>query len=226
MNNPSDPSRAYRRPVEVANIFNDGSSAQPNTLTTTDSSKTTINQGEKLENSATQLMGALQEDAKNCACTPLFMAFYDNKNKEFLVKNSRGIWIRQVDSQMSLHLRNANFRIEKSKNESLSPFEREKLRIIKEHGVEYAGPLAGYREGFYKEKSWLITQSPNLLSPKCGDWSTLKLVLEAIFADDYPQLDYIYGWLKVSLGALYAGQSFPRQALVFAGERGCGKSFF
>ncbi|MDR0727379.1 MAG: hypothetical protein LBF26_00565 [Puniceicoccales bacterium] len=226
MNNHSEPSRVYQHPAENANISSKDDLLQTNTSTVIGNSKATIDPAERLKNSAMQLVGAMREDAKNCGCTPSFMAYYDNKNKEFLVRNNQGIWIRQNDSQLSLHLKNARFGVDRTRNELLSAFEKEKLRIIKECGVEYAGPLAGYREGFYGEKGWLITQSPNLFFPESGKWDTLNSVLAAIFEDNFRQLDYIHGWLKISLEALYAGRYFPRQALVFAGERGCGKSLF
>ena len=42
--------------------------------------------------------------------------------------------------------------------------------------------------------------------------------------DQYPQEIFLYGWLKVALEALYTGNHRFGQAIVFAGEAGCGKS--
>jgi mono/diheme cytochrome c family protein len=96
-----------------------------------------------------------------------------------------------------------------------------------ERNVTYAGPLSGHKVGVYDMPGGrvLVTDSPRLIEPKAGSWETLKALLVGLLTDEhFDQTPYLFGWLKVALESLRAGQRRTGQALAIAGPSGCGKS--
>jgi hypothetical protein len=90
--------------------------------------------------------------------------------------------------------------------------------------IEYAGSLAGYSKGIleFAGKRFLILDSPKHVEPLKGDWSILSKFLLNLLDGD--QLSIFNGWMKVALEALRDDVRRPGQALVFTGEKDCGKS--
>jgi hypothetical protein len=91
--------------------------------------------------------------------------------------------------------------------------------------VKYAGSLAGYNAGMHTllGNQILVTESAILPVPSKGDWPLIISILENLLGEE--QLPYLLGWLKISLQSRYDGHHRSAQAIVFAGPRGCGKSF-
>jgi energy-coupling factor transporter ATP-binding protein EcfA2 len=71
----------------------------------------------------------------------------------------------------------------------------------------------------------LVTNSPRIIKPVQGCWSTFRQVIDGLLIDgDIDQRPYLYGWLKRGYESLVSGTFTPGQALCLAGPRECGKS--
>ena len=100
------------------------------------------------------------------------------------------------------------------------------VRIRYENGVDYAGPLSGYRKGYYEidNRKILVTRSFDLIKPERRPWPTLRKYLLGLLGKE--QLLHFLFWLKVAYEALVEGIRRPGQALVLAGPADSGKSLF
>ena len=172
------------------------------------------------------ILDALEADAQSCDCSVVKKVYYDINRREYLIKNADNIWMRQTEAQCRRILKSFGISGRRPEGCELSPLDLETLRINNEESVVFAGSIAGMREGFYDVgQKILVTDSPKLITPKKGDWDTLRSTILAILKDDkYPQEVYFFSWLKVALEGLYNGQHRFGQALVLAGKAGCGKS--
>jgi hypothetical protein len=158
-----------------------------------------------------------------------FECYYDLARKEYLVRNGRGIWLSLNESQFKRVLRKHGFSTRATDGERLSGIDQKILDTQNQHDVSYAGPLAGYRAGFHQDGDLriVVTSPPKLIVPMDGHWSTIAKFMSGLFMDDsVDQQPFVYGWLKIAYEALLAGEIRPGQALVIAGEHGCGKSLF
>ena len=153
---------------------------------------------------------------------PLYFMPHDGS---YWKTDAAGKWIKINEGSATLEIRAAGFA---GKGEgALSEAERCRLDIQTRQNVNYAAPLAGYRAGHYRinENDVLVTESPRLIVPRAGEWPTLRLLFERMFADpEHEQLPYFYGWLKCGLEAIKSGRWAPGQALAMAGPVGSGKS--
>src|SRR5262249_16156279 len=71
----------------------------------------------------------------------------------------------------------------------------------------------------------LVTTEANLITPTAGECRIIEKVIENLFLDsEHDQRPCLFGWLKVSLEALYSRRLRPGQVVAIAGERDCGKS--
>jgi hypothetical protein len=166
-------------------------------------------------NSATNIVQAL----------PLPPVYYSQQGPSYWVEDARGKWIRINETSAKIAIKTNGYGDEKS--ESVSECERCLLNIQSQQNVAYAGPLAGYRAGHYSinNNSVLVTESPRLILPAPGEWPTLRTVFQGMFGDEnHRQLDYLYGWLKMGIEAVYSGTGSPGQALVMAGPVNSAKS--
>jgi hypothetical protein len=171
-------------------------------------------------------MTALKADIQAKGCGTELQAYYDIRKKEYLIRNAYR-WITHVETQFKRRLKKAGISTKSMDENSLSPADHEILRIQDHESVQYAGPLAGYKEGLHEEgcMRFLVTESPLLIEPCRGDWDVLRKVFEAVLSDpEHDQLSVFYGWLQVAVKALRQEQLMPGQALVMAGVKGCGKS--
>ncbi|MDB4798809.1 DUF5906 domain-containing protein [Verrucomicrobia bacterium] len=159
--------------------------------------------------------------------TPEFEAYFDCSKKQYWIKNSRGVWIPANETQMRRELKISEYRSKTNDDELVSPVEQKLSEIHLSYDVKYAGSVAGRRIGCIEDGDGriLITSEPKLIPPQKGDWKTIKELLESLF-EGHNQVDYVYGWLKCSLQAIHSLEFTAGQALVIAGERANGKSFF
>ncbi len=152
-----------------------------------------------------------------------FPAYFDHHLGCYWVENEQHEFIRINERNLNLRLRDAGYSTDLRRGERLHPLDRRLLQIQQNHSVAYAAPLAGYRKGQYtiEGNSLLVINSPALIVPNAGDWTTLRECLCNMLGE---QQVYVYGWLKVALEYLRQNQQGPGQALVLAGEHDCGKS--
>ena len=125
-------------------------------------------------------------------------------------------------STLKLYLRSLGFH-NKEADGPLNPCEAELLRIEREEGVDYAGPLAGYPPGLH-----LVCGQRVLVTSGCatriaceGKFDRLEAFLSGGLGD---QLDYFLGWIKTADACLRNRVFRPLPLLALAGKRSCGKS--
>lgn len=157
---------------------------------------------------------------------PLPEIYFDHQRGRFYTLDKRGNWILFNVGDMERKLKDMSYS-DKTGGPGNSEVAQCIFDIQNEQNINYAGPLAGYQKGIYEFQGnrILVTTSPKLIAPKKGAYPKLQALLDGLLVDAaIDQRPYIYGWLKMAVETLYAGQQRPGQALVLAGERQCGKS--
>jgi hypothetical protein len=150
--------------------------------------------------------------------------YYDPERACWWKKNDRDSWIKLNASDVERSLAESGFDLRVPKGGTISETDRILNTIQMTMDIEYAGSLAGYEKGImeFAGKRFLILDSPNLIEPRHGDWPILAKFLLNLLGDE--QLTIFNGWMKVALEALRDDVRRPGQALVFTGEKDCGKS--
>lgn len=153
-----------------------------------------------------------------------FQIFYNGASKGFLAPDDRGGWVSLSETQIKRLLRSKGVEKNVQKGELVSEIENELLMIQTTQNVDYSGPLAGHYAGVLQIANHriLATESPTIIEPKEGDWSTYKTIIEGLLGAE--QLPFFYGWVKVAYESLRAGVRTPGQAMAMAGPRNGGKS--
>ena len=156
---------------------------------------------------------------------PDIEAYFDCETKSFLMKNNRGEWIPATEQQLKRELRKLGYRNRVQSGENISQVEQKLSEIHFDRDVSFSGPVAGYKVGLIDDASGriLVTKGPKIIEPEQGDWPTIKEFLFSLFGD---QIDYVLSWLKVSYRSLSTGVFDQCWALVIAGKKANGKSFF
>ncbi|MFA6543767.1 MAG: hypothetical protein WCS99_05040 [Limisphaerales bacterium] len=156
---------------------------------------------------------------------PLPPLYYLPNDGSYWKADSSGKWIKINEGSAMLEIRAAGF--DAKSPADLSEADRCRLDLQTRQNVTYAAPLAGYRAGHYRinESDVLVTESPRPIVPRAGEWPTLRLLFERMFADSTcDQLPYFYGWLKRGIEATRSGHWMPGQALAMAGPINSAKS--
>lgn len=151
--------------------------------------------------------------------------YYDKKSRYYWARERRGGWTSLVEKSAIDLLKNAGLSTD-SADDELSDVAAELHRIRYEHGVDYAGPLSGYKKGHYElnGRQVLVTRSYEIIKPHPGEWRTLATFLIGLLG--LKQTLIFLFWLKLSYEALaHDNKRRPGQALFIAGPRDCGKSF-
>lgn len=151
--------------------------------------------------------------------------FYDSGRKEYIAMNASGRWLPLNESQFKRRLRSQGISNKVPDGALISPVEEKIIHVQDQQDVQFAGPLAGCRQGFTEQNGTrlLVTSSPSLIEPIAGDWSILSRLIQGLLGAA-EQRDVFFSWLKLSVQQVRTGQRQPGQALVFAGPAGCGKS--
>lgn len=159
--------------------------------------------------------------------TPPREVYFDFTRNCYWTRNQRGGWISVNESQLKRMLRKEGVSPDRSHGSHVSPLDERLLQIQEAMDVYYAGPLAGHFSGTHLagEKRILVTESPQLIEAKEGEWPILKALIKGLLVEgDVDQRDYLYAWLKIALESLAAGRPRPGQCLVLCGPHACGKS--
>jgi len=155
---------------------------------------------------------------------PLPEIYFEHLRGGYWIKNARGGWIQINETTAKRLLRQQGFFNQCVNGEMISSMESALLRIQREQDITYAGPLAGYQCGIseFSQNRILITSAPRIVSPHSGQFPIILQFLSGLLGEE--QIPFLHGWLKIGFSAIQAGKYRPGQALVIAGERGCGKS--
>lgn len=152
-------------------------------------------------------------------------------------RSSDGRWYKRGRNDIKLLLKSQGH-LSQITNKPISPVDQQILRIQEDCSVQYAGPLAGYKDGIHWAGSdrILVTSSPKIITPVDGAWPTLEKLFDQLLIDpngrtrnemqlisflNWLHLSYKYHFESISTGQLI---NMPSQVLAFAGPAGCGKS--
>ena len=154
-------------------------------------------------------------------------AYYDSFRTHYWVQDERKRWMPCTESSLKRIYKAAGVSTKVGKNDTVSPLDIAIIKTQQSRNVDYAASLAGYQKGVYEilGNRVLVVDSPKLVEPVAGKWETLQVVFYGLLADEhFDQTPYLFGWLKLALESLRAGQRRPGQAFAVAGPRDCGKS--
>lgn len=153
--------------------------------------------------------------------------YFDSARQQYWVQDARERWMPFSETSLKRAGRAAGFFSTPPKNQTVSELDLAILDVQLERNVDYAASLAGYKKGVYEitGSRVLVVDSPILSNAAPGLWDTLRLVLDGLLSDKhFDQASYLFGWLKLALESLRAGEQRPGQALALAGPKDCGKS--
>jgi hypothetical protein len=160
---------------------------------------------------------------------PLPEIYYDGQSSStaYWRENNNGGWQKINDSALHTELVAQGFNPQKPDDQFLSELNMAKRDIQLNQDIVFAGPLAGLDAGLYSicGNRILVTQSPRLIEPCAGDFTTIRTVIDNLLNDGtVDQTPYFYGWLKIAYESVRARKLMPGQALALAGPKGSGKS--
>jgi hypothetical protein len=177
--------------------------------------------------------------------------FWLNGSDRYFVRGPQGDWLDLSGPQLKTKLASEGYwatPMSPKREPGMAPIhymisqvDQVMLWARERRAVDYAMNVAGYQDGLHRMGAMriLVRQSPSIIEPKEGNWDTIALLLEGMLvglseldasaeneAGDKEFIDqrpYFLSWLKVAYQALAAGQNRVGQALILAGQRGCGK---
>lgn len=169
----------------------------------------------------------------------LDMWWEDGGGANYYVGNGCGtMWSCWPEKKVQNLFRSKYVRLKSREGETLSEADRVLMHTMQERRLDVTlGAIAGYRSGVYdiSGRRVLVRSSPQLVTPKEGDWDTVSALIHAKLDPSYSdpldggvdQTDYFHGWMKTSLEGLYLGgpgNFRPGQCVIFAGRADSGKS--
>jgi len=171
------------------------------------------------------LMGMVAAEVQAEAWELPFQVYYHATHRRYLIRNGKGRWLEKDARQFRRQL----------KLEGCDPDRLDGvIQDVEDHlDIDYAGLLAGRKEGFYEENGirMLVTSSPEYIDPVPGAWPTLRALMEGMLVNNEPehgeaQWQTFLGWLRGSVVGCREGTGHQAQVLAIAGPAGAGKSLF
>jgi hypothetical protein len=160
-----------------------------------------------------------------------FNAYYDEQKKEYAMEVTTEIYQSRTETQFKRNLRFRGLTGDTIPSRNWSQLDIALRYFQEQKFVNFVGPIAGKKCGFYHENGVriLVTSQARVIEPKKGQWGTLNQLFANLIAhDDEPyaqsQIHCFYGWLKIAFKAFCAHKFQPGQALALAGPIDCGKS--
>ena len=161
--------------------------------------------------------------------------FYYSERGQWFFGDGRGSFSKVPDSNAKAFVALYGFSKSFPDDIGITKAEMALMWLMQNHRVVYAGPLAGYKSGIHEISGTkiLVTESPVFITPKAGDCSTIRILIESMFfEEDKKQIAYFYLWLSKSFAEFNArmfGKIDPNKfrhcpALAIFGPKGCGKS--
>jgi len=148
--------------------------------------------------------------------------FFDHQRNRYLYRGADGSYIALPLSDVKRRLKKMGVSAAQDPLTSLSMIDDCLLYVQDFQSIQYAGALAGHPCGLVEQggQRILVTSEAKPFEIKEGSCEVLLEFLDGLFGHDAAQLDTFLLWWK---GIIFERQK-PRQALVIAGEAGCGKS--
>jgi hypothetical protein len=155
--------------------------------------------------------------------------FYDNRGGSYWWQLSSDRFLSLSSGDVKNHLKRAGIHTEEKDSFGLSVGDRMLGTSQIERHVDYAGPLAGHKAGFFITQGGLrilVTHSVTPPSPgksrSCPAWEKF---LSELIGHTVPQLEIFLGWMQCAYRSLCEGDFRPGQMLTLCGGSDCGKSF-
>ncbi len=141
-------------------------------------------------------------------------------------ENGRARFIELGPAEIRRKLKRRGYRSkpDSEKGESISAIDGILDAATESRPVDFAVSIGGMTAGVYELPGGrvIVRESPRLIEPKEGDFSTIEAFLAALLGSE--GTIRFCCWLKMGLEALYAGQRRPGQALIIIGPPDTGKS--
>ena len=154
--------------------------------------------------------------------------WFMSQNDKFYLQNDGEHYTPYNKANLRLILRNWGIRSRAIDDEVTSPIDSFMSDCLLSKIVDYAGPLAGYKQGCYQfnERRILVTNNPHIIEADSNvGFPMIRNIIDQMFnGEDIDQRLYIYGWLKIGRECLLKSNPIPGHALVLAGPRNAGKN--
>jgi len=152
-------------------------------------------------------------------------AYYYSAKRIYVIPKEGGGWVEVNGAGLKLALRECGL---SRVGDPISPIDAFTHELHTRYDVDFAGPLAGYRWGFYRinGKRFLVTSQLDLPVAVNALCPNIEKLFERWFGEE--QLPYVMGWLKHAyLNLLPENKAYyPGQMLALCGEPNGGKNFF
>lgn len=170
-------------------------------------------------------------DTRPRAYRPALMSlpevYYDGAKGCYWCEDAREAWMQMNETGIKRLFRSHGTGAEIPKGKLVSALDLAVLDVQMQRNVAYAASLAGHTKGIYdiSGKRVLVIDSPVLVDPAPGSWQTLAAVIDGLLGGEhFDQAAYLFGWLKLAIEALRAGERRLGQAFAIAGPKDCCKS--
>ena len=160
---------------------------------------------------------------------PPFEVYYFSLSGKFLIKDLRGKYMQINKDALKTKITRLGVNSRIQDGHYISDRDKTIDNIMMTDNVDYVGELAGYQAGVHtvNNAKILVTKSPTIIKGDKRPYPILSKIFEGMFnSGDTPQLDFVYGWLKLARESVASGNPTPGQCLVLAGPKNCGKSLF
>ena len=151
---------------------------------------------------------------------------YEIKRGKVWLKDDKGAWTYLAPREFAKHLAaTRGMRVNKKKEELISPTDRYINEIIRTCGVNNVASLAGYPADTvlqFAGKLILIPEGPKLIVPAAGQWPLSRALLTGLLGEF--QFWHFLWWLSFAVKCQRGGFRRPGQAVFFCGKRNSGKS--
>jgi len=158
-----------------------------------------------------------------------FEVYYFSLSGKFLIKDLRGKYMQINKDALKTKITRLGVNSRIQDGHYISDRDKTIDNIMMTDNVDYVGELAGYQAGVHtvNNAKILVTKSPTIIKGDKRPYPILSKIFEGMFnSGDTPQLDFVYGWLKLARESVASGNPTPGQCLVLAGPKNCGKSLF
>ena len=151
--------------------------------------------------------------------------YYDRYSGKYWHTTDDGKWQAVKDADAAKLLVAAGMSRMTPPDLSLTEVDQHMLNIRNENGIDWAGPLAGYRAGLQEMQGnrILVTSSFNLIEPHEGEWPVIYEILNGMLGED--QFQYFCATLKIFYEALRDNRGQQGQMMILCGPKDCLKSF-
>ena len=154
--------------------------------------------------------------------------WFMSQNDKFYLQNDGEHYTPYNKANLRLILRNWGIRSRAIDDEVTSPIDSFMSDCLLSKIVDYAGPLAGYKQGCYQfnERRILVTNNPHIIEADSNvGFPMIRNIIDQLFNQpDCDQRPFIQGWLKIVRECLINSNPIPGHALVLAGPRNAGKN--